>query len=91
MTPQEKMAATLAKAGIPAKEIKCFGSQIIITAWSRDAAMKWADLLAKFAKVRGVVEGRDETKDPSGYFAANPGLVKGEFYHPVWRIGAVIA
>jgi hypothetical protein len=62
MTPQDAMAAKLAEAGIPSKEIRCYGAQIVITAWSRDAADKWADLLAKFATVRGVVRSRDDAK-----------------------------
>lgn len=62
MTPQEAMAAKLAETGIPSKEIRCYGEQIVITAWSRDAASRWADLLAKFATVRGIVRSRDDAR-----------------------------
>ena len=48
-TPQELMQETLSKSGIPYKEIRCYGSQIMVTAWSEGAARKWAALLAKFA------------------------------------------
>lgn len=90
MTPQQAMTAKLAESGIPAKQIRVFGSQIIVTCWSRDAAERFSALLSKFATVRGVVRSVDKTKDTSGYFAANPGLVKGDFHHEVWRVGAFI-
>ena len=91
MTTQDKLKAQLEKAGIPYKEIHCYGSQVMITAWSFKAAKEWANLLTKFCsgKVR-VVESRDETKDPERILKANPGLVKSHFYHEVWRIGATI-
>jgi len=56
------MAEKLTKSGIPHKEIHCYGSQIVVTSWSRDAAEKWAMLLTKFAKVRGILEALDEAK-----------------------------
>ena len=90
MTPQKKMQAALAQAGIPHKEIKCYGAQIMVTCWSRSAAAKWASLLSNFATVRGVVESRDYTKDPSEVVKHNPGLVKTAVTHPVWLVGATI-
>jgi len=53
MTTQEQMQSKLAQCGIPAKEIKCYGSQIMITAMSLMAAQRWAGLLAQLCtKVR---------------------------------------
>ena len=80
-TTQEKLAETLAKSGIPYKQIKCYGSQITVTAWSREAADKWAGLLANFAKVRGIVESRD-------YDKANQNTMLRPSTHRVFLIGA---
>lgn len=63
MTPQEKMKAKLEQSGIPFKEVSCYGSQIVITAWSDGAAKKWAMLLAKFSTVRGTVKSTAECKE----------------------------
>lgn len=52
----KKMQAKLEQAGIPHKEIQCYGDQIVVTAWSRNAADKWASLLSRFATVRRIVE-----------------------------------
>ena len=53
MTIQETMRDKLLQAGIPAKEIKCYGSQIMVTAFSLDAAQRWQGLLSQFcSKVR---------------------------------------
>ena len=90
MTPQEQMKTELEKAGLPYKEIQCYGSQIVVTSWSQEAASKWVHLLNRFATVRGTVRTRDYTKDPSGYYKANPGLVKSVFTHEVWRTFASV-
>jgi hypothetical protein len=90
MTKQEQIRSLLLKSGIAAKEVKVFGSQILVTCWSKDAAGKWATLLGKFARVRGVVASSDETKDADEFFKANPGVVKSSVTHRVWRVGAVI-
>lgn len=70
MTATQSAAAAmkikLAEAGIPHKEINCYGSQIVVTAWSRGAADKWASLLGRFAKVRGIVETYDCDKVNTG-------------------------
>jgi hypothetical protein len=63
MTPQERMAAKLAEIGIPSKEIKCYGSQIVITCHSQAAAHKWVPILGKFSKVRGITRGLDYAKE----------------------------
>lgn len=52
MTPQEKMVAKLKSLGVPYREIEAYGSQIVVTCASEDAAIKWAGVLAKFATVR---------------------------------------
>lgn len=65
-TTQDKMKAVLAKAGIPAKKIDCYGNQIVITSFSRDAAERWASLLGHFAKVRGITESADEAVENKG-------------------------
>jgi hypothetical protein len=91
MTPQQKLQAKLAQAGIPAKEIKVYGSQIMVKTWSLSAANRWADLLSKFAsRVRKPVESIDYTKDARSFFKANPGIVKSVVTHRVWLVGASI-
>jgi hypothetical protein len=50
MTPQEKMKAKLEKAGIPAKEIKVYGSQIMITVAGKESSDKWQMLLNNFCR-----------------------------------------
>lgn len=67
MTIQQKMQVALSKSGIPAKEIKVYGSQIMITAWSLDAAQKWTSLLQKLnpSKLR-TGEGIDYAKENKG-------------------------
>jgi len=77
------MEEKLHQSGIPAKEIKVFGSQIMITAWSKDAARKWASLLSNFAKVRGIVKTTDLAKEQKGT-VLRPTRVT------VWRVGAYI-
>lgn len=83
MTVQLKLKATLENAGIPYKEINCYGRQIVITSRSSKAANKWAVLLAKFATVRGVVKASDEAKE-NKKTVLNPSVVK------VWRTFATI-
>lgn len=80
-TPQQRMKALLAKVGVPFKEIECYGSQIVITAWSRDAAEKWAGVLARFATYRGTVQSVDYNK-------INRGTVLRRTAHDVWRVYA---
>lgn len=91
MTIQEQLKAQLEKTGIPAKEIRVYGSQIMITAWSEAAAKRWAHVLNGFATtVRPIVRSMDETKDDSRIRKANPGLVKSKFHHDVWRVWATV-
>ena len=83
MTKQEKMADLLGKFGIPSKEIKCYGSQIMITCWSEGAAKKFAGVLSKFAKIRAVRESLDYNK-------VNTSTRLVPSTHKVWRVWAVI-
>lgn len=87
-TLQQQMQATLAKLPIPYKRINCYGNQIVVTAWSQDAANRWASVISQFATVRTVKQVYEETKDPTPYLKANPGLTKQHFYHEVWRVYA---
>lgn len=83
MDAAQKMAEGLARSGIPAKRIHCYGNQIMITAWGEDAARRWASLLAKFARVRAVWESSDENVE-------NRGTVLRPTMHRVWRVAAAI-
>ncbi len=83
MTIQEKMHASLVKAGIPYKEIHCYGSQIVITSWSRDAADRWANLLTRFSTVRGIIPSVDYAKENKNT-VLRPSTIK------VWRTFACI-
>jgi uncharacterized membrane-anchored protein len=85
MTIQAQIKTTLAKAGIPAREIEVYGRQIVITSACQDTARDWAALLAKFATVRGIVETVDEAKDQSHRTTIRPKYVK------VWRTFAAMA
>ena len=83
MTPQQKMQAALQASGIPYKQIECYGSQIMVTAWSRPAAQRWSSLLSKFATVKSVGPGLDDAKVNKGS-CLNPSVIK------VWRVWAVV-
>jgi hypothetical protein len=59
MNPQEKMKNTLEKSGIPFKEVKVYGRQIMVTTKGEESAKKWAALISNFAKVRPPVKSLD--------------------------------
>lgn len=80
---QNQMKAKLAQAGIPFRAIECYGSQIVITSACHDTANKWALLLGKFAKVRGVIRSVDYATENKGS-CLNPSVVD------VWRTFAAI-
>jgi hypothetical protein len=84
MTIQEMMAAKLAELEIPSKKIQVYGSQIVITCWSLEAANRFAQALSHFAKVRRVIESLDEKADSDCFTPPSEKYVK------VWRVGAVI-
>lgn len=74
------MKDLLSKLEIPHKEIRVFGSQIMITCFSVTAAEKFAETINKFATVRSIASGKDETKDLHGNYT----------YSDVIRLWAVI-
>lgn len=59
-TPQDRMRDHLEALGLPYKKIDVYGSQIVVTALSVDAAKRWTCLLSQFAKVRGTTDSYDE-------------------------------
>jgi hypothetical protein len=79
------MKGTLETLGVPYKEIKVYGSQVMITAYSRAAALKWQSVLTTFATIqgRGATESIDYTK-VNTQTVMNPSTVK------VWRVWATI-
>ena len=79
----QQMKEKLSQSGIAFKNIECYGSQIVITSYCRDSADKWALLLTRFAKVRGVIESLDEAK-------ANKNTVLLPTTTKVWRTFAAI-
>ncbi len=94
-TTQQKLTAALEKTGLPSKEIKVYGRQIVITAWSLEAANKWASVVAKFATVRRVLESSeineaDKSTNQAGWVPAKDGGMRPTF-HKVWRVYGVIA
>lgn len=59
MTAQQQLKEKLEQAGIPFRDIECYGRQIVVTSQCVETANKWARLLAQFAKVRGVIRSVD--------------------------------
>lgn len=84
MKPQEAMKERLEQVGIPFKAIECYGSQIVITSWCRESAERWAGLLGRFAKVRGITHSVDYAKENKNT-VLRPSTVE------VWRTFARIA
>ena len=83
-TSQQKLKAALERAGLPYKQIECYGSQIVITAHSQDSAIKWGLLLSRFAKVRRAgLEALDEAVEQKG-------TCLNRTYVKVWRTFATI-
>lgn len=81
-TTQERMKAMLRQVDIPAREIKVYGSQIVITCTSVRSAEKWASVLSKFATVRAIArESLDET---------NGSGPNEKHYVKVWRTWATL-
>lgn len=78
-TTQERMRSLLFQTGIPAKEVKCYGSQIMVTAWSLDAANQWVSVLRKIAKVRKPVETKEQN-------LVNHDSRRSASYHNVWLV-----
>lgn len=83
-TPQQKMQAKLESCGLPYKEIKVYGSQIMVMAWSRTAALRWHSLLFKICTtVRPPGESRDYNK-------VNKGTCLLPTIHKVWCVWGTI-
>jgi hypothetical protein len=81
---QDQMKATLETLGIPAKEVKCYGSQIMITCWGEPAARKFAHVLNRFcSKVTGPKESID-------YNQVNEGTCLRPTTHKVWLVWGTI-
>ncbi len=83
MSIQEQMKAKLLDSGIPAKQINVYGSQIVITALSRNTIMRWTTLLSRFASIKAVKESVDYTKENQNT-VLRPTTIK------VWRVWATI-
>ncbi len=54
MTPQDELKAKLEALGIPFREVKVYGSQIVVTCRSTSAAERWGRVLSKLATVKKV-------------------------------------
>lgn len=81
---QQQMKATLESTGLPYKQIECYGSQIVVTANSEDAAIKWGSLLEKFSRVRRTAfESMDEA-------VTQKGTCLNRTYVKVWRTFATV-
>lgn len=83
MTLQQRMQAKLESVGLPYKRIHCYGSQIVVTSWSWEAADKWRVVLAEFATYKGLLESMD-------YNEVNRNSVMRPTTHKVWRTYATI-
>lgn len=91
MNPAKRLQAYLETLNIPFKRVHCYGSQVMITAWSEGAAKRWAELLSSIADVQSVYASVDENEDQAAKHAANPSLVKRVYTHKVWRVAARVA
>jgi hypothetical protein len=82
MTPQEAMRVKLETLPIPSKEIKVYGSQIMITAHCENTARKWHSVLSKLspASLR-IGRGTDYAKENKGTNLC-PSTIE------VWRVWA---
>ena len=80
-TPQSKMQAKLAGLGIPAKEIKVYGRQIMVTCGSGAAARQWMSVLYDLASKVRVGESLQPAKRNRGT-CLHPTQIK------VWRVWA---
>ena len=83
MTPQQRMQAKLESLGLPYKEIKVYGSQVMVTAWSEDAANRWHAILCKFTTSRRPVKSIERNQ-------VNRNTVLSPTSHEVWLIGGTI-
>ena len=85
MNLQAQMRAMLEKTGIPAREIKVYGSQIMITCIARDTTQKWSGVLHRLCRKVRVGEGIDDHVD-----AARFPNERGMHTMQVWRVWGTI-
>jgi hypothetical protein len=76
---QAQLEATLRKSGIPADNIHCYGSQIVITTRGRETAERWFSLIGTFATPLRIIESIDYNK-------VNTNTVMHPSSHKVWRV-----
>lgn len=81
MTIQEKMKTKLEESGIPAKEIRVFGSQVMITCKGKRSAERFNTLLSTFCRKVRLNESLDEVRNMPN---AKPSYLK------VWRVWGTI-
>lgn len=62
MTLQQQLKAKLEAAGIPHHEIRCYGSQVVVTVIGRETAQRWAVLLGEFCRRVQVLDTPIETQ-----------------------------
>lgn len=63
---EQRIEGLLNALNIPTKKIDCYGSQVVITCWSQEAAEKAATTLKKGSfTIRGIIKSMDENKDQS--------------------------
>jgi len=55
-TPQQRLKAKLEALPLAKLEVKVYGSQVTVTCLSRGAAEKWWPVLARFARMKGLLE-----------------------------------
>lgn len=92
-TPQQALEAKLKEIGLPYHEIKVYGRQITVECISRDTCAKWAAILAKFARVRGMIKSVVEKKEfkgkTQGHYMDEAGIMRSTKMG-VWRVYAAI-
>lgn len=83
MTIQQRLQTKLESLGLPYKEIKVYGSQVMVTAWSETAAKKWHSVLCRFTTSKRPVRSIDYNKE-------NRGTCLMPTAHEVWLVGGTI-
>jgi hypothetical protein len=82
-TMTARLESILRSGGLKFKDVDAFGSQVIVTCWSRDAAEKVAKVLKRATfNLRGIVESVDYNENQSKRTTNRPAM------HRVWRVGA---
>lgn len=81
MTTQERMKNKLYEAGIPAKQIEVYGSQVMVTCKGKKSAERFNALLHTFCRKVVMAESIDDVQSKPN--------AKLE-YHKVWRVWGTI-